>query len=650
MLWFAGLLPCVLLLAFPVQLKAQVDQPPIPEKEPPRLAQQSAQAVNDSYGYEVLYHRLTLNMGPVRDTLTGSVHTVFQVNASRLDTLMFDLSIRMTVDSVIMHGNRLALDHRPPNKLLIGLPSGLAPSRVDSLTVYYHGAPTRSFGTFNQLTHNNVPVLWTLSQPYGARDWWPCKQTLSDKIDSLDVYVTTVDSYRVVSNGLLASRTQQQGQVTYHWQHRYPIATYLVAVAITNYDTYRQYVEWPSGDSMPIVNYLYPENFRSTQEKLAYVKPVLKLYSRLFGPYPFIEEQYGHACISQGVAMEHQTMSFMGSFSKQLIAHEAAHQWFGNKVTCGSWRDLWLNEGFATYLTGLAVKNLQGPDAWHSWKVAKRNSITSQDWGSVYIHDRLAVGNLFNQRLRYSKGAFALHMLRWRLGDSVFLKGVNNYLSNPDLAYQWVRTEDLKNHLEEVCNCQLTEFFDDWVFGQGHPEYDIRWTTRPNNRLAVQVNQEQSHPSVDFFEMKVPLMLKGAKKDSIVMVAAEQDSAIFSFSPAFQVDSVVFDPKIRLLAEASVKKTRNFQNHPSFTDRIQLYPNPVKKQLHLKLNGFCESNVKFALINTQGQTFLKQTRPGKIDKEAVLGFDVAHLKPGIYFVKLMCAGSVKVQKFVKIKT
>jgi len=170
----------------------------------------------------------------------------------------------------------------------------------------------------------------------------------------------------------------------------------------------------------------------------------MNLYTTLFEEYPFANEKYGHAQFGWGGGMEHTTVSFMGSFGRNLIAHELAHQWFGNKITCGSWKDIWLNEGFATYLSGLTIENLDGNSAFITWKQQRINSITSQPNGAVYLtdSDTTSVNRIFNGRLSYDKGSMVLHMLRKKLGDADFFQGLKNYLADANHAYGYAKTED----------------------------------------------------------------------------------------------------------------------------------------------------------------------------------------------------------------
>ena len=226
--------------------------------------------------------------------------------------------------------------------------------------------------------------------------------------------------------------------------------------------------------------------------------------------YPYSKEKYGHAEFGWGGGMEHTTMTFMGGWNRGLIAHELAHQWFGNKVTCGSWEDIWLNEGFATYLAALVIENFDGETSFKAWRSSSINYITSQSSGSTFVTDTTSVNRIFDGRLSYNKGAMILHMLRYKLGDDPFFQGIKNYLADPKIAYGYARTIDLQRHLEAVSSIDLTEFLNDWFLGEGYPTYQVTWYQNPTNKeVQFTVNQNQSHSSVSFFEM--PLACKSKR-------------------------------------------------------------------------------------------------------------------------------------------
>jgi len=292
---------------------------------------------------------------------------------------------------------------------------------------------------------------------------------------------------------------------TCHWKHRYPIVSYLVAFALTNYVEFTQYAV-VDGDSVPIVNYVYPEDSAYFAWDSENTPEMIHLFDSLFGAYPFADEKYGHAQFSQGGGMEHQTMSFMQGLGHDLRAHELAHSWFGNKITLASWHDIFLNEGFATYSTGLSFENMYDGYWWDIWKSNTRNAAMMAPDGSVYVEDTTDVSRIFSGRLSYNKGACLLHMLRWIMGDEAFFSAVRNYISDPMLAFRFATVNDLKAHLESSANMDFTEFFADWYYGEGYPIYSINVAQlEEDGKIYIAIFQEQSHPSVDFFECLFPL-------------------------------------------------------------------------------------------------------------------------------------------------
>ena len=507
----------------------------------------------NTLNYDIKYHRLEWELTPVLRYISGIVTTYFEPLTSDFDQIYFDLHTDLTVNSVKYHGANCTFAQLPSQELLITLPATLPAGVLDSVTVDYEGVPpVTGFGSYaTQNVCSTVPAMWTLSEPYGARDWWPCKQDLDDKVDQIDVYITTPSAYEGVSNGVLIAQTTSGSNTTYHWRHNHPIPAYLVAIAVSDYNVNTTSLALSTG-SLPMVNYLYPCNSTSAASINATLQPVMQLFINLFGNYPYADEKYGHAQFGWGGGMEHTTITFMGGFSHLLIAHELAHQWFGDKVTCGSWADIWLNEGFATYLEGMTYENGLGPNTWANWKQSKINSVTSQPGGSVWVDDTTSVGRIFDSRLSYDKGALLLHMLRWKLGDAYFFQGLNNYQNDPLLAYNYARTEDLKAQLEAVSGQNLDEFFDDWFYGQGYPTYMVVWSQNAAHQLSVQLFQTPSHASVSFFEMPVPIRFNGAGQNVTLVFDPTVNGQTFINQLNFTVTSVDFDPNRWLCAKSSI--------------------------------------------------------------------------------------------------
>src|ERR1035437_827499 len=302
---------------------------------------------------DIKYYKLDLTLTYATQNLRGAV-TVNLKPTSSLSHFFLDLQNSLTVDSISINGIGNQFNHTN-NQIIVTLPRIFNANELISTLIYYHGIPGSSgFGSFTFGSHNFKPVIYTLSEPYGASDWFPCKDTPADKADSSDQWITCSSDLYAVSNGKLMDIIDNgNGTKTFKWKNSYPIAQYLLSLAVTNYTVYTNYYKYSPLDSMPVVHHVYPETFPLVQDVLDKTTLMIKIYSDRFGQYPFLKEKYGHAQFGWGGGMEHQTCSSMGGFSEDLISHELAHQWFGDKITCKNWHHIWLNEGFATYCTGL---------------------------------------------------------------------------------------------------------------------------------------------------------------------------------------------------------------------------------------------------------------------------------------------------------
>jgi aminopeptidase N len=585
--------------------------------------------------YDIKYHRLEWTIDPNVYHISGTVTTYFAPYSNNFQDVFFDLSDSLQVDSVKYHGNTLA-HTRPGNHLLkIELPTAINANQLDSITVHYVGVPdSNGFGSFVQDYHDAVPVIWSLSEPYGARDWWPCKQNLNDKIDSIDVLVTTPNAYRVASNGLLVNELTVGPDKVYHWKHRYPIPAYLIAIAVTNYEEVLQYIYLPTGDTIDIVNYVYPEDTSAWQQSFGVTNSCMLHFCDRFELYPFHEEKYGHAQFSWGGGMEHQTMSFMRSTYPPLIAHELAHQWFGDKITCGSWHDIWLNEGFATYLYGLQNERSWTND-WYPWKRNVINHITSEPDGSVYVSDTTSVARIFDARLSYNKGAMLLHMLRWKMGDADFFTAIQNYLADPNLAFSYARTSDLIWHLENQSGVNLTEFFDDWFYGEGFPSYQIEGCQH-EGQLEFTVHQTTSHISVDFFEMPIPIHVYGAGQDTMYRFEHSYSGQTFTVPAPFAVDSIAFDADMWLVSannEVSMEISAEVQ--------VEIFPNPTTGMFYVNA---CNPIDHIAVFSPDGKLVYSKANP-------VIPHPISmdNMAEGVYVVEVFSQGKQTKHKLVRAK-
>lgn len=621
------------LFIFSLFLNAQIaqdDQASIVESET-KAALKSMQGTKNlnTGNYDLTYHRLEFTVDPNVAFISGDVTSYF-IAKENLNEITFELSDNMAVSQVLQRGSSLSFVQNSGDEIVITLPVVQNMGVLDSLTISYSGNPISSgFGSFEQSTHNGDPVIWTLSEPYGAKGWWPCKQDLNDKIDEIDVFITTPqfnasnEEYMAVSNGLEQGQVINGSDKTTHFNHQYPIPAYLIAIAVTNYEIYSHEVA-NNGNPFDIINYVYPEDLSYSQANTPITVDIMNLFTDLFEEYPYANEKYGHAQFGWGGGMEHTTVSFMGSFSRGLVAHELAHQWYGDKITCGSWKDIWLNEGFATYLAALVIEDFDGPSNFRSWRSDKINNITSQPDGAVYLTDQdtTTVGRIFSSRLSYNKPSMVLHMLRKKLGDATFFQGMQDYLSDPELAYNYAKTPDFIAIMENTSGEDLTEFFNDWIYNQGYPSYSIAWNQVSQNQVSVAINQTQSHSSVDYFEADVPIQFRGANGEILdALLNNSFDGESYLVDVTFPVTALLFDPDLDLISRNNTVVLG--LNDFSLANSLVLFPNPAVTEFRIEKPDDLTLS-KISIFDVLGRKVM-ETEPMEV-------ISIEFLSSGLHFV------------------
>ncbi|TLV02296.1 M1 family aminopeptidase [Dyadobacter luticola] len=512
-------------------------------------AERTSALTSASQNFNVNYYRCEWEVTPTVQFISGKVTSHYQTTAAG-SSIAFDLANNLTVSSVTQRNVAIPFT-QGNNTLTINFPVAFGTGVKDSVTVVYAGQPTGADGYFTVSTHGSAaaakPVLWTLSEPFGSREWWPCKNGLDDKADSIDVYITHPSAYKGVANGIQVSQTNIAGSKTVtHWKHRYPIASYLVSLAVADYTVLNNSV-MVGADNIAMQTFCYADGLANFTNGANIAMDAISLFSAQFGTYPFKNEKYGHVQFDGGGGMEHQTNSFMTSMDQGLISHELGHQWFGDKVTCASWEDIWLNEGFATHLQYMYSEYKQ-PQNTTSNRTAVVNFITSAPDGSVRVDNVNDINRIFDNRLSYYKGSYLLYMLRWILSDNVFKTAINNYLNDPALAYGYATTANLKSHLEAASGRNLTYFFDQWYTGQGYPSYQVQWYP-VGNKVQIKLSQTTSHPSVSFFRLPVPLLFRNTvtNEQKLVTLNHTFSGQMFSEELGFVPNTVIFDPSVWLV-------------------------------------------------------------------------------------------------------
>jgi aminopeptidase N len=457
--------------------------------------------ISESEKYDVHFYQLDLNMTNTSTYLAGTARIDASVNQT-LDSALVELYPTLAISEIRLNGVPTSFSRiGTAVKAYVGASSG----QTFSLEIDYSGNPptaqTNPLGG-SGITAGSSPswgnkVVWTLSEPFSAMEWFPCKQSLTDKADSSFVSITVPDTCKAGSNGVLTSiDTLGNGFLKFNWQHRHPIDFYLISIAVAKYVDYSFYVN-PIGAPQPILvqNYIYnnPQTLPNFLDEINETGDFIELFYEDFGPYPFEDEKYGHCMAPISGGMEHQTMTTQGFFEKKLTAHELGHQWWGNNVTCASWCDIWINEGFASYSEYLMLENLYPAEkAQHMVEV--HQNVMSQSGGSVWVLDSLNEARIFSGRLTYDKGAGIIHTLRFLINnDSLFFAGLRAF----QLAYKesTAKGVEFKDFMATYTGINLDIFFEQWYFGEGYPTYSVRWKQADQNVL-VEISHSASKPSV----------------------------------------------------------------------------------------------------------------------------------------------------------
>ena len=612
--------------------------------------------------YDVKYYKLDLSLENNSLNVAGSVWMRLQVGSQALDSLAFELyqapsgspagTATLLIDSVVVNGRRSPGIRRAGPDATAALAQPVPAGALADARIYYRGtAPsgnsaaignalsTRS--TVHLDTYPNAPtfaynVTWSLSEPFAAHEWFPCKQVLTDKADSLDVWVTTTLPNKVGSNGgLVRTVPLPANKVRYEWKSRHPMAYYLISVAVAPYVEYVTYANPAGGPRVPIVNYVYNQNYLDYwKARIDQTAGFIENFSALVGLYPFANEKYGHSTVPIFGGMEHQTMTSQDGFSFTLTAHELFHQWFGDNVTCASWEDIWLNEGFASYGEYLSLQAFAAPADARNW-MDDAHRLAQMNQGSVYVADTANVGRIFDYYLSYKKGAAVVHMLRHLLNDDAkFFRALRTYQSQ--FRGSTARTADLQRVFEAEAGRPLGYFFQQWFRGQGYPTFNASWN-QGGNSFVLRVTETASQPSVTpFFDTEVDYRLTFTDGTTqTVRLRQSQPSETFRLAVNGQVVSVAVDPDQWVLDLPTTPPVRDNTLPIVELGRLLIYPNPCRETL--RLAGVPAGSRTAIVVDATGRVALKQAIT-----DAHPQLSTASLAPGLYYLRLLKASGESV--------
>ncbi len=501
---------------------------------------------------DVIHYDINIELFPDEEKIIGDVTITAKLKTKNIQKIEFNFYDNFDITSVVLNNKQTEYNYKNDK---ITLPSESLLSDTFQLRIKYNGKPeSLGFGSFNFSSNNNEKVIYTLNEPIYASTWFPCNDNPLDKATA-DISITNDSSMISVSNGVLENINSYKGKKTFHWKTEYPIATYLISVCSAKYTHFTDTFVYSDGDSLNLEYYVFPQQLNDAKVDFGIYPEAIKYYSELFGKYPFIKEKYGVVEFTWKLgAMENQSIIGIGknfisgrNFFTGMLVHELAHQWWGDAVTLKSWKDIWLNEGFATYSEALYWEMKNGKKALSS---TMNSYLTDFKSTTLYNPDKLF------GKVVYNKGAWVLHMLRKEVGDSVFFSILKNYYEK--FKYKNASTLDFIKIAEKISKKNLNQFFNQWVFeGKGKIKivYDfMNKTTGGKKYVTLIIKQIQKEYKNYTFPLDIELLFNnGVKEKHTVKINMRDTQIVFPIKKI--VKNIILDPEGWLAANIKKEKT-----------------------------------------------------------------------------------------------
>jgi aminopeptidase N len=588
--------------------------------------------------YDVKYYWISLDVSNTSAFIKGHSTIGAEVTAASLDTFAFQLHANYTIDSVVVNGKKYTALKRTNGEARLKLSSAAAKGTMVHATVYYSGtAPkevnTWSVGLVNTKDKFGRGITYTMSVPYSANSWFPCKQVMPDLADSVFLDITTDSSLKVAGNGLLVNvKDLGNGSKTWSWRTHYPINYYLIAFSAGRYAEIKGEVTLP-GQSTPMLlhSMVYDDSATISAGKELLTKTAGEMlinYSNLFGTYPFAKEKFGIYTIPLSGGMEHQTMPALGEIEFYLLAHEMAHQWFGDHVNLGTFRDMWLNEGWASYCEYLTAEKFQPTQAVTIMGNYHYDVLQSAK-GVSYVHDTIIFDSLYNGRLVYHKGAAVFNTLRHVIdNDTIFFGAVATYQKT--YGFRTATMPDFIRMMENISGKDLKQFFQQWYYGAGYPTFAATWYQK-NGIVKLKLVQTTSAPAITpLFITPLEIALKTANGRQIVRLDQSISTQYYEIPFVPEVTGITIDPDNWLLNKLkTITKDSSILSLPVDGNKgegMRVYPNPFSKSICVDLPYYSPDT--YVKLTTMTGTTVSDTYPQK----SSFSLDTTGLAKGLYIL------------------
>jgi len=587
--------------------------------------------------YDVLNYHINLSIDPENMEIDGLVQIKLVPVVNIEKNLWFDFA-GLQLDSVFVDSEKV-LFGREGELLTIYTHSTIMAGDTQTVAFYYQGRPQK--GLYFRNNAYNEPVVYSHNEPYDAHYWFPCKDLPEDKATS-STSITVPVPMSVLSNGALMRQSNAgHGFTLFAWQENYPIATYLISIAAGNYQIASDQFDWESR-MLPLQYWVYPPDLDRGLKALSYTKDMLGFFSEFIGDYPFLMEKYAmsEVPLREAAAMENQTATTMGDFvmdNEGIIAHELAHQWWGDALTPETFVDIWLNEGFASYFDALYTEYKYGKEAYKQHMDTYKSKMNSD--GSLPYPIYNPPGKYLFGNSVYMKGAWVLHMLRFEVGEAAFKNIINDYYT--EYNHINVITENFRRITEKVTGRSFLNFFDQWLNYGGIPIIIGEWQQK-DDRVSIILDQHQQDP-VYHFNMEI--LIRGTSSDTLIVIPVTERIARQDVYFTDTVIEIVLDPEEKIL---------NSNNSPIYyipevSKLLSTFPNPSQDRISIVYQISKKENVEILIFDLLGQLVTKL-----VDESKTLGVYQVEWRgdafaSGSYYCTMKTSDNLDTRKITLVK-
>lgn len=629
----------------------------------PNVVQRLDKISLQPHEYDVIYYDINLDWYQVLKNVNRnySGNVIIRAKVDTANSLnQIKVNCGLSVDSVTQNGTILPYS-LTSDILTINLNRSYSKGEIFEVKIYFRRTRSDNIGFYYyaQSSQTFENLAYTMTEPSDARYWFPCYDDPSDKADSARITIKVPNGYIAGSNGTLRSSISSGDSTTFVWAENHPITTYLLVVTASKYSNYVQIYNsiHPPNEQIEMQHYFWQSDSTQAVYVARNLPTMMQCFETYYGKYPFVK--YGHAYVrpfSFG-GMEHQTLSTLNRSwiiydSQSGIAHELAHMWWGNLVTCETWKDIWLNEGFATFSEDLYREYTQGKDVYLSSMNEKANYYFSNNPGYAIYNPAY----IFNASISYYKGALVLNMMRFVLGDSLFFKSLMDY-KNQHL-YSTAATNDFKNSVSATIGSDFSYFINQWIYQPNHPQYVYNWNVQGNQTGAYSLNvflkQKQTH--YPLYKMPFEIKVQFADGDTTIRVLNDAIDQSFSFIFSKPPTNVVMDPNNYILKQ--INRDITLDTGGSSTIKgfylYQNYPNPFNNSTNILFELDTSSEIEIKIYNLIGKEVRTLTKAYFDKGKHLINWDGKDYKggempAGVYFVKLSTSKSFQIIKTILLK-